>query len=335
MAGAPLTAFVMHPVVKEELLRPDHVDRLERCCQIVSPTPFRRFEELGAARRDVQVIVTSWGCPRVDREALFTLPGLRLVAHLGGSVKGFVDEAVWRTGVKVTNAVAANAIPVAEYTLAAILFANKHVLKLASFYREHQEHRAPWTKEAPRVGNYRKVVGVIGASHVGRRVLELLKPFDFKVLAYDPYIGAADCRRLGAQKVGLSELLSACDVVTLHVPLLPETHHMIGARELNLLKDGTTLINTARGAVCDPDALLAELTRGRLNAVLDTTEPEELPPRSPLFSLPNVLLTPHIAGSLGTETQRLADYIVEEVERYSRGQPLRWAVRHDELQRLA
>src|SRR5262245_16950298 len=332
LVSPPATAFLMHPVVKEELLRDDHVLRLERCCNLVSHLPLRRFED---ARSDVQVLITSWGCPRIDRSALVAMPGLKLIAHLAGSVKGFVDETVWRTNVKITNAVAANAVPVAEYTLAAILFANKQVLKLARFYREHHEYRAPWTREAPNVGNYRKVVGVVGASHVGRKLLELLKPFDFKVLLYDPYIAAVDCRKLGAQKVGLSELLSAADVVTLHVPLLPETRHMIGARELSLMKDGATLMNTARGAVCDSVALEAELVRGRLNAVLDTTEPEELAPTSPLFSLPNVLLTPHIAGSMGAETQRLADCIVEEVERFCRGQALRYAVRHDELPRLA
>ena len=332
LVSPPATAFLMHPVVKDELLRDDHLLRLERCCQLVSHTPVRRFEDV---RPDVQVLITSWGCPRIDRDAVSAVPQLKLIAHLAGSVKGFVDESIWRFGIKITNAVAANAVPVAEYTLAAILFANKQVLKLATFYREHRVHRAPWTHEAPNVGNYRKVIGVVGASHVGRRLLELLKPFDFKVLLYDPYIAAVDCRKLGAQKVGLSELLSASDVVSLHVPLLPETRHMIGARELALMKDGATLINTARGAICDAGALEAELVRGRLSAVLDTTDPEELPASSPLFELPNVLLTPHIAGSLGTETQRLGDCIVEEVERFCRGQALRFAVRHDELSRLA
>jgi phosphoglycerate dehydrogenase-like enzyme len=135
--------------------------------------------------------------------------------------------------------------------------------------------------------------------------------------------------------VGLSELLSNADVASLHAPLLPETRHMLGAREFALMKDGATFINTARGAIVDHAALEAELVSGRLNAVLDTTEPEVLPPGSPLYRLPNVLLTPHIAGSLGTETQRLADYVVDEVERFARGQALKYRVRYDELARLA
>ncbi|NJN50735.1 MAG: hydroxyacid dehydrogenase [Gammaproteobacteria bacterium] len=301
----------------------------------MSADPFRDFETLAADARRVQVLITSWGSPRIDPAALGHLPGLRLVAHLAGTVKGFIDECVWRQGIAVVNAVAANAVPVAEYTLGAILFANKQVLKLAAFYRQQHENRAPWTKEAPNVGNYRKCIGVIGASHVGRKVLDLLRAFDFKVLLYDPYITPLEARELGGQKVSLTELLCNADVVTLHAPLLPETRHMLGTREFALMRDGATFINTARGALVDQDAMIAELATGRINAVLDTTEPEVLPASSPLFRMPNVLLTPHIAGSLGTETQRLADQIIDEVERYARGQTLKHRVRFDELVRLA
>jgi phosphoglycerate dehydrogenase-like enzyme len=335
MSGGPVTALIMHPVVRDELLREDHMQRLARCCRLVAPAPFRSFDELGDDRRRVQVVMTSWGCPRIDRETAATLPALRLIAHLAGSVKGFIDERVWRQGVTVTNAVAANAVPVAEFTLAAILFSNKRVLELAAFYRTHHENRAPWTREAPNAGNYRKTVGVIGASQVGRHVISLLQPFEMRVLVYDPYLTPMEARDLGARKVGLAELLANSDVVSLHAPLLAETRHMIGARELALMNDGAILINTARGGLVDHHALIHELAKGRISAVLDTTEPEVLPADSMLYRLPNVLLTPHIAGSLGAETQRLTDYIVDEVERFARGQPLRYRVRHDELARLA
>jgi phosphoglycerate dehydrogenase-like enzyme len=335
MPGGPITALIMHPVVKEELLRGSHVQRLQRACRLVDAAPFKNFDALGDEAPRVQVVITSWGCPRIDRDVVATLPGLKLIAHLAGSVKGFIDETVWRMGIQICNAVAANAVPVAEYTLAAILFSNKRVMQLADFYRRHHENRAPWAREAPNVGNYHKVVGIIGASHVGRKTIELLRPFDLRVLLYDPYITPLQGRELGAHKVGLSELLSNADVASLHAPLLPETRQMLGAREFALMKDGATFINTARGAIVDHAALEAELVSGRLNAILDTTDPEVLPSSSPLYRLPNVLLTPHIAGSLGTETQRLADYIVDEVERFARGQALKYRVRYDELARLA
>ncbi len=335
MAKMLRTALVMHPVVWDELIRDDHLDRLAGVVDLVSRQPHRSLDELGSELGKIEVLVTSWGCPPVGPEAVEKMPKLRLIAHLAGSVKGFLDDAVWRRGVLVTNAVAANAVPVAEYALAAILFANKKVVQLSRVYREVRENRAPWTREAPDVGNYRKTVGIVGASHVGRLVIRHLNRFDLDVLLYDPYVPPLAAREMRVSKVTLSELLSRSDVVSLHAPLLPETRHMLGARELALMKDGATLVNTARGALIEPLALETELSRGRLFAFLDTTEPEVLPEDSPLYTLPNVFLTPHIAGSLGREAERLTDYIVAEVERFSRGVSLKYLVRREQLPRLA
>ncbi|TDJ30663.1 MAG: hydroxyacid dehydrogenase [Gammaproteobacteria bacterium] len=335
MAKSPTTALVMHPVVREELVRDDHLQRLERAVRLISATPFRDPQEIGEDMAHTEVLITSWGCPRIDAEIIDQLPRLKLIAHLAGSVKGFLDDSVWRRGILVTNAVAANAVPVAEYTLGAILFANKHVFQLNQFYVDHHENRAPWSKEAPNVGNYGKTIGIVGASHVGQLVIEHLRRFDLQVLLYDPYVTPLASRDLGASKVGLSELVSRSDVVSLHAPLLTDTRHMIGARELALMRDGATLINTARGGLVDQAALVSELERGRLFAILDTTEPEVLPDDSPLYTLPNVFLTPHIAGSLGNETQRLADYIVAEIERFAKGAALKHLVKREHLAHLA
>ncbi|MCZ6620169.1 MAG: hydroxyacid dehydrogenase [Gammaproteobacteria bacterium] len=335
MVRSPTTALVMHPVVREELVRDDHLHRLERAVRLISTTPFREPQEIGDDMAHIEVLITSWGCPRIDAEIIDKFPRLKLIAHLAGSVKGFLDDSVWRRGILVTNAVAANAVPVAEYTLAAILFANKHVFQLNRFYIDHHENRAPWNKEAPNVGNYGKTVGIVGASHVGQLVIDYLSRFDLQVLLYDPFVTPLASRDLGASKVGLSELVSRSDVVSLHAPLLSDTRHMIGARELALMRDGATLINTARGGLVDQAALMNELERGRLFAILDTTEPDVLPDESPLYTLPNVFLTPHIAGSLGNETQRLADYIVAEIERFARGTTLKHLVKRENLAHLA
>ncbi|MEQ8859440.1 MAG: hydroxyacid dehydrogenase [Pseudomonadales bacterium] len=335
MAKMLRTALVMHPVVRDELIRDDHLARLERAVDLISREPTRSFDALGVELGRIEVLITSWGSPPVVPDVIERMPKLRLIAHLAGSVKGFLDDAVWRRGILVTNAVAANAVPVAEYTLAAILFANKRVVQLQRAYAEAKENRAPWTREAPDVGNYRKTIGIVGASQVGRLVIRHLRAFDVNVLLYDPYVPPLAARDMRVAKATLSELLARSDVVSLHAPLLPETRHMLGARELSLMKDAATLINTARGALVEPEALEAELARGRLFAVLDTTEPEVLPPTSPLYHLPNVFLTPHIAGSLGRETERLADYIVAEVERFARGISLKYLVRRELLPRLA
>lgn len=335
MPKAPVTALIMHPVVRDELLRDDHMERLDRACRLLGHNPVLSPMDLQDQCQHLEIMITSWGCPRITAEMAREFPKLKLIAHMAGSVKGFIEEDVWRRGIKVTNAVAANAQPVAEYAIAAILFANKRIFQLNRLFMEERANRAPWSKEAPNAGNYRKQVGIVGASHVGRLVLRLLRPYDLKVLLYDPYVSPLQARDMNATKVGLSELMSQADTVSLHAPLLEDTRLMIGGRELALMKDGATIINTGRGALIDQAALINELTSGRLFAVLDTTDPEELPPDSPLFDLHNLFLTPHIAGSLGNETQRLADQIVGEIERFARGVTLQHLVRREELSRLA
>jgi phosphoglycerate dehydrogenase-like enzyme len=162
-------------------------------------------------------------------------------------------------------------------------------------------------------------VGVIGASAVGRRVLELLRPFDLRALLYDPTLSSSE--GLDAELVGLPELMAGSDVVTIHAPALPETRHLVGAAELALMRPGATLINTARPSLVDQDALVRAVARGRIHAVLDVIEPDDA-----LFDLPGVLLTPHVAGSVGTELHRLAAGAVAEVAAVAAGRPLRHAV---------
>lgn len=254
--------------------------------------------------------------------------------HAAGSVKHHITPACWERGLRVASAAGANALPVAEYTLAAILLAGKNVLPAARRYREL---RAPhdWRAELAGHGNYRRCAGIVGASRIGRRVIELLRPFDLEVLLFDPYVDAGTAARLGAEQVGLDELCARSRIVSVHAPELPATRHMIGAAQLAAMEDGATLINTSRGSLIDGDALLPELVSGRLNAVLDVTEPEVPPASSPLYDLPNVLLTPHVAGSLGDEIHRLADFALDEVARYASGLPFADPVTPEDLARMA
>ncbi|MCZ2264604.1 NAD(P)-dependent oxidoreductase, partial [Isoptericola sp. QY 916] len=168
----------------------------------------------------------------------------------------------------------------------------------------------------------RYTVGIVGASLVGRRVVELLGPFDLDVLLYSPELAPGPVPGLpGARAACLDEVAARADVLSLHQPLTPETAGQVDARVLGLMPDGATLVNTARGGVVDGEALLAELRTGRIDAVLDVTDPEPPPPDSELWSLPNVVLTPHLAGSTGTELRRIGDSVVAEVERFARGLP--------------
>jgi phosphoglycerate dehydrogenase-like enzyme len=283
----------------------------------------------------VEVLVTGWGAPEVTREVLEQAPALRLIAHVGGSVKGLIDQSAWERGIAVTSAVAANAGPVAEYTLGAILLANKRAFELREAYRAARSDQRAVRETARDPGNYGKTIGIVGASHVGRRLIELLAPFDYTVLLYDPYVSEDEARELRVRLAGLDELLSTSDVVSLHAPATAETRHMLDARRLALLRDGTVLVNTARAALVDEEALIAELRSGRIAAVLDVTEPEPPAKDSPLYDLPNVFLTPHIAGAVGSERRRLFDAILAEIERYVHGEALCNRVDAALLERLA
>ncbi|MFJ6795291.1 hydroxyacid dehydrogenase [Streptomyces sp. NPDC091268] len=291
--------------------------------------------DVAAALARTEVLLTFWGAPALDAGVLAAAPRLEAVVHAAGSVKHLVTEACWARGITVSSAALANSLPVAEYTLAMVLLANKCVMQLREDYRAVRGARHDWHHRYAHAGNHRKTVGIVGASRIGRRVIELLRPFDLRILLYDPYVTEDQARDLGVRRVGLDAVCRTCDVISLHAPALPETRSMIDRRRLALMRDGATLINTARGALVDGAALTAELTSGRLCAVIDVTEPEVLPADSPLYDLPNVLLTPHIAGSLGNELHRMAGSAIEEIARYAAGLPFLHPVRREDLHRSA
>ncbi|WP_399131700.1 NAD(P)-dependent oxidoreductase [Streptomyces sp. ITFR-16] len=185
--------------------------------------------------------------------------------------------------------------------------------------------RFPRDPDVP--GAYRSRVGLLGLGHIGRLVADRLGRFDVEILASDPVTSPETAGRAGVRLVGIEELFATCHVVSLHAPLLPETRGTVGERLLNSLMPGATLINTARGALVDETAA-ARVLRARpdLTAVLDVTHPEPPAHDSPLFTLPNVVLTPHLGGALGAERHRLGQLVLDELHRFTRGLPLRHAI---------
>ncbi len=335
MAHPVPAMFAMDPRYLPSLFPEPQLQRLRAVFDIDPGQVTRDFTDPAAASRlaEVEAIITGWGAPRIDPAVLEEAPRLRAVLHAAGSVKGLVTPAAYNRGVVVSSAASANAVPVAEYTLTAILMSGKDLLGLRDRFRA--ERGFVIGQDHPDVGNFGRTVGIIGASRTGRRVIELLRPFDFDVLVADPYLDAAEAERLGVRQVDLDKLIAEADIVSIHAPDLPETRRLIDADRLAAMKDGAVLINTARGELVDTEALIAELRTGRISAVIDVTVPEPLPPASPLFDLPNLFLTPHIAGSQGNELARMGLYIVEEAERLAAGEPLMHAIDHDTLWRQA
>lgn len=313
------------------------LERLAESCDILSRTPVEDFAAPAARAllRDADILVTGWGCPFISREVLAAAPNLRLIAHAAGTVKFMLDPAVYEAGIAVTNAVDANAVPVAEYALASIIFANKRTFQFRELYRADPTRASSHALMDEPIGNYRRTVGIVGASRIGRRLVGLLQPFDYDVLLYDPFVRADDDIHTLVQQVDLDTLFARSDAISLHAPSLPSTRAMVGRHQLALMQNGACLINTARGALVDEAALIAELQTGRISAVIDVTDPEIPDPSSPLHTLPNVFLTPHIAGAIGTERLRLGRLVVEEIERFVGGRPMLHAVEPALLEQLA
>lgn len=304
---------------------PVRLERLGRLVTLPDPVWADELDSPSARARlaEAEVLLTSWGAPTLTPERLAAAPALRAVFHCAGSVRSLVSGEVWRRGIRVTSAADANAIPVAEYTLAAIILAGKKAPFIAASpdaaYRGWG-HLAGYGD----LSNYRRTVGIVGFSRVGRRVVDLLRCLDSTVcLVADPYADAEAVRSAGGTLLDLPEVLPRSEVLSLHAPALPSTRHMIGAAELALLPDHATVINTARGSLVDSEALAAECRSGRLFAILDVTEPEPLPRDAPLRATPNVMITPHLAGSLGSEILRLSDHALAELSRWTAGEPLR------------
>jgi phosphoglycerate dehydrogenase-like enzyme len=333
----PKLAFALSPDKTQHIFDAEALERLKKCCAILSETPIESFADPAARQlmAEAEVLVTGWGCPMLTPELLRAAPNLRLIAHAAGTVKFTVDPSAYASGIRVSHAAEANAVPVAEFTLAAILFANKRVFELRDLYRADPTRRSSYKLMDQPIGNFRRTVGLVGASRIGRRVAALLANFDFTVLLYDPFVQPGDPVTAGADLVELDVLMARSDVVSIHAPSLPTNRGMIGSRQFKLMQDGAAFINTARGALVDEAALLSELQTGRIHAVIDVTDPEIPAPTSPFFSLPNVFLTPHVAGAVGTERARLGWMAVEEVERYVRGEPMLYEIAPELLERLA
>ena len=338
MTARPTALFAMTPENLPRLFPPAAIDRLRGLVDLDACLVVDDFRQPDAARAlaATEILITGWGSPRIDPKTLEAAPRLRAVLHAAGTLRGHVTEACWDRGLLISSAAQANAVPVAEYTLAAILLAGKNAFVLRETFTDQRGAPDPdRDNRRESLGNNHRRIGVIGASRVGRRLLELVRPFDFEVFLSDPYVGPAEAADLGAVLLSLDDLLRSSDVVTLHAPDLPATRGMLDRRRLALIPDGATLINTARGALIEAGALTDELVSGRFSAVLDVTDPEPLPRDSPLYRLPNVFLTPHIAGSIGNEVSRIGDAVVAEVERLVTGQPLQHQVSKADMERVA
>lgn len=282
--------------------------------------------------RDVEIIFSGWGAPVMDAKLLSALPSLKAFLYGAGSVRSLVSEEFWARGIRLTSAYTGNAIPVAEYTVACVILSLKRAWAKSQEMRAHIHTR----KNIPGVYAGSKV-GIISLGAIGRLVCQRLSAFTLDVVAYDPFAGDAVFEELSVRRSPtLESLFAECDIVSLHAPSLPETKGMITGELLELMPPNASFINTSRGAIVDEPALIRVLnTRPDLFAVLDVIQDESASASSPLLTMPNVFLTPHIAGSAGRECHRLGDMALEECRRYLAGEPAAVPVTEQNILRMA
>lgn len=264
-------------------------------------------------------IITTWGSPRIEKDILDVCPDLAAVMHAAGTPKPVISDELIARNIRVTYSAIALGEGVAETALTMAISAIKGLFILP----EHTA-KGEWN-ECKRLARdfYDITIGIISGGFVGRHMIKLLQNFNVDVLLYDPFVSAEQAAEMGAVKAELNELLEKSDVISIHAPSIPATDNMLNASNLPLIKDGAVLINTARGSIIDEAALIEELKKNRFFACIDVTNPEPPAEDNELRTLPNVRLTPHIAGAIANGQKRIAKHICEELVRCENGETMR------------
>lgn len=297
------------------------------------------LEENAPLLQHVRFIFSTWGMPALSEEQIARLlPNLEAVFYSAGSVQGFARPFL-QSGVRVFSAWAANAVPVAEYTVAQIILSGKGMFQgMRRLERTGglEGRRASHAYSASLPCNYGVRVGLLGAGMIGRLVAKMLMDYDFEVLVYDPFVSQETLDAYGAKKAELDEIFSTCQIVSNHVANLPATVGMLRYEHFSRMPKNGVFINTGRGAqVVESDLIRAMQEEPDRTALLDVTLPEPPEADSPLWTLPNVFLTPHIAGSMNNETARMSRYMLEECRHFLAGEDLRYEVSLAMLETMA
>jgi len=296
-------------------------------------------EEVASRIKWFDALIAGWGSPPLTESVFENADRLRIIAHSAGSVKGLLPKNVVKRyivprGICVCNAPKAIAYNVAEATLGLLIMTSRRLLDHAMNVRERLIwHDSGIPREIRTING--STIGIVGASTVGREVIRLLKPFDSKILVYDPYFSEEEADGLGVEKTSLEDLFKRSHFVSIHAPMTEETYHMINEHYLRLLRDGAVLVNTSRGKVIDQEALIEECKTGRILVALDVTDPEPLPKDSALRKLKNVIVTPHVAGHGLYGAKKIGEMILRALEDFFAGRKVKNRINFERYDILA
>ena len=322
------------------MLRPPDVERLRQFADLdwlECGVPFDRTvwtevpddpeaTKLVASRvGEVDGLIVCHGSPRISDAILDAAPGLRIIGELEGDrFAARIDvEAAQARGVRVVDTTNGSSYGVAEWAPGMVLNAARNSGEL---FREliAGGWRAP-RGATPDPGGFErfeltgKRVGLIGLGIIGRRLVQLLQPFHCVIQAHDPYVPKEVADVLGVRLTRLDAIMAESDVIVCVAPLTPATRRMVGARELDLIRPGSALVNVSRGPIFDPDATIARLRRGDITGAFDVWDPEPIPADSEIRQLPNVFLTPHVASQTKDGRGRFFALMVDELDRFFHG----------------
>jgi phosphoglycerate dehydrogenase-like enzyme len=329
--GRPRAVFALDPAALDLVYGPEDRRALDELVEIsdlvLTPDNWHAHTDVLA---EAEFIFSGWKAPKFDEPFLAAAPKLHVVFYAAGSIRYCVSDAFWARDVVITSAYEANAVPVAEYTVAAAILSLKQFWRRAARARRWGDH----TRPIP--GAFRATIGLISFGMIARKVATMLAAYDVNVVVVCPFLTESEAKLHGVRRASLEEVFRIADVVSVHTPILPATIGMINGPLVSAMRPNATLINTARGVILDQPSVLAALrTRPDLTALLDVTDPEPPQTDDPLFALPNVVVTPHIAGSHGRECERMGHFMIEELRRYLAGQPLRWRLTREMMDRMA
>lgn len=325
--------FYNYPATDGDVFGNGRRARIETLTQLYPTVVHQQnFPEHAKKLEDLEVIFATWGMPALTDEQFTQMPRLKAVFYAAGNVKAFARPLL-EHNIVLISAWAINAIPTAQMVLSQVLLTCRGYFRSVRQYNALR-NPAP-SKSFGRTGAAGEIVGVIGMGWIGRALTRYLQDFGFRVLASDPYLTPERAAELGVEKVSLEELFERSYIVSNHIPDLPTTKNVINHALLERMRDGATFINSGRGAqVVEADLIRVMRERTDLTALLDVTDPE--PPRadSELWTLPNVVVSPHIGGTIGDEVTRLSDCVIEEFIAWEAGRPLKYQVTREVLDNM-
>lgn len=282
----------------------------------------------------VKYIFSTWNMPFLSKEQIIHyFPSLEAVFYAAGNVRYFAKPFI-DLGIKVFSADSANGKAVADFASSQIILATKGYYQ-SQYYYSHRQFKKAKKIASDHIGTYCANIGIIGVGKVGRAVIENLSKYDLNMYICDPMVDDVESKKMGSKKTDLVGIFTKCDVISNHLPNIISTRNILNYNLFRLMKDNSTFINTGRGEQVVENDLVKALKKNKtLSAVLDVTCREPLMPTSRLFCLKNVFITPHIAGSLNVEKQRMAEYMLNAYENYIKGKELQYLVLPEMLDRM-